>query len=277
MRAAGLIVTGDDFGLALPVNQAIEIAHREGILSAASLMVGAPAAADAVRRARTLPGLAVGLHLTLVHGRPVLPSHSVPDLVDDDGRFATDLLRAGLRFFFHPRARRQIAAEIRAQFEAFRASGLALDHVNAHCHMHMHPTVLGLIVAIGRDYGLKAVRIPYEPANGDPSLGAAALRAWARLLRRQTALAGLKSNDAVLGLADTGAMTEARVLGLIERMPDGVSEMYFHPATERTAELEQENPGYAYEGELAALLSPKVKAALVARGLRPIAFRDLGR
>jgi hopanoid biosynthesis associated protein HpnK len=270
-----LIVTGDDFGLALAVNEAIEAAHREGVLSAASLMVGAPEAADAVRRAHRLPGLAVGLHLTLVNGKPVLPAERVPDLVDADGRFLSDLVRAGFVFFFNSRARRQLALEIRAQLEAFRATGLALDHVNAHCHMHMHPTVLGLVLAIGRDYGVKAIRMPIEPARLDRSAGAGLLRLWARHLRRRASRAGLATNDAVLGLAHSGAMTEARVLALIESIGDGVSEMYFHPANQRTADLERENPGYDYEGELQALLSPRVKDALTARGLTPVAYRDL--
>jgi hopanoid biosynthesis associated protein HpnK len=277
MTRQRLIVTGDDFGLAIPVNEAIEKAHRDGVLSAASLMVGAPEAADAVARARRLPGLAVGLHLTLVNGRPVLPAERVPDLVDTEGRLPGDLVRAGFQFFFDPRARRQLALEIRAQLEAFRATGLTLDHVNAHCHMHMHPTVLGLVLAIGRDYGVSAIRIPAEPAPLDRSAGATLLRLWARHLRRRAQRAGLLTNDAVLGLAHTGAMTEARVLALIEGIGDGVSEMYFHPANRLTPDLARENPGYDYEGELQALLSPRVKAALAARGLTPIGYRDLER
>src|SRR5262249_12789423 len=142
---------------------AIEDAHRTGILTAASLMVGAPAAEDAVARARRLPTLRVGLHLVLVEGRPVSPPASIPHLVDAAGEVETRLFRAGVRFFFRPAARRELAREIRAQFEAFRATGLPLDHVNAHNHMHLHPTVMDLLVAIGRDFGLAAVRLPREP------------------------------------------------------------------------------------------------------------------
>nr|MDP9121626.1 hopanoid biosynthesis-associated protein HpnK [Acidobacteriota bacterium] len=158
-----LIVTGDDFGMAVPVNEAIEEAHRHGLLTAASLMVSAAAADDAVRRARRIPTLAVGLHLVLVEGRPTLPPERIPDLVDRNGELATHLVRAGVEFFFRPSVRRQLADEIRAQFQAFRATGLALDHVNAHNHMHLHPTLLALILEIGRDFGLRAVRVPYEP------------------------------------------------------------------------------------------------------------------
>ena len=158
-----LIVTGDDFGLSLPVNAAIEMAHQNGILTTASLMVGGAAAADAVGRARHLQGLRVGLHMTLVCGRPVLPAAEVPGLADAHGNLPSDLFQAGVRFFFRPAVRRQLEAEIRAQFSAFRATGLHLDHVNAHNHMHLHPTVCTLILKVGREYGMSAVRVPYEP------------------------------------------------------------------------------------------------------------------
>ncbi len=112
-------------------------------------MVSAPATADAVERAHRLPELRVGLHLVLVNGRATLPPERVPDLVDEDGNFSSDLGGAGVRYFFDRRARRQLEAEIRAQFEAFARTGLALDHVNAQNHLHVHPTILTSIMRIG--------------------------------------------------------------------------------------------------------------------------------
>ena len=82
-----LIVTVDDFGLAIPVNEAVERGHREGIVTAASLMVAEDAAADAVARANANPTLAVGLHVVVVAGRPLLPPERIPDLVGRDGLF----------------------------------------------------------------------------------------------------------------------------------------------------------------------------------------------
>src|SRR3954454_22529044 len=105
--------SADDFGLSESVNEAVERAFRDGILNAASLMVAAPAAEDAVRRARALPGLRVGLHLVVIEGPGVLPPAQIPDLVSPDGQFPSDQLGLGLRYFFRPRVRRQLAAEIR--------------------------------------------------------------------------------------------------------------------------------------------------------------------
>ena len=240
-------------------------------------MVGEAAAPDAVERARHLPRLRVGLHLVVVCGRPLLPPEALPDLVGPDGRFSDRLLSAGLAFFFRRRLRAQLAAEIRAQFEAFRATGLGLDHVNAHTHMQLHPSILALILEIGRDYGLRALRVPHEPAGG----GAARLPLGLLFgpltghMRRRLKASGVKANDYVFGLRDSGRMTEERVRGILGRLPSGVSEIYFHPATGRWPDMPAGVAGYQYERELEALVSPQVAAAVQAAGAELIAYGDL--
>ena len=92
-----LVVTADDFGLSVPVNEAVEEAATRGILTAASLMVGAPAARDAVERARRLPRLGVGLHLALIDASPVLPPSQIPALVGPDGRLSRAPFRTGAK------------------------------------------------------------------------------------------------------------------------------------------------------------------------------------
>src|SRR6202795_994480 len=91
-----LIVNADDFGLHTRVNEAVERAHRNGVLSSASLMVAGDAAADAVDRARRLPTLRVGLHIVLADGRATLPRSDIPQLVDDQGRFGNAMVRDGV-------------------------------------------------------------------------------------------------------------------------------------------------------------------------------------
>jgi hopanoid biosynthesis associated protein HpnK len=246
-------------------------------------MVGAPAAADAVARARRLPRLGVGLHLNLVEGPPVLPPERVPALVRGDGGFDANLVRAGCRFFFDPAARRQLAAEIRAQFAAFRATGLALDHVNAHRHMHIHPTVAGIVLRIGGEFGMRAVRVPDEPfallRRAAAAEGARARRPlyapWIALLRRRLRRAGLVLNDHLLGLAWTGAMTESRLLRLIGDLPEGASELYCHPAAAQTPRLKRTMPDYRPVEELAALQSGAVRAAVERGGITLVRYADL--
>jgi hopanoid biosynthesis associated protein HpnK len=269
----GLIVTADDFGLHASVNAAVERAHREGILSATSLMVGSPAALDAVARARACPTLAVGLHLVLADGQATLPPHRIPDLVDASGRFGSAMARDGVRFFFLPRVRRQLALEIRAQFEAFAATGLRLDHVNAHKHFHLHPTVLSLILQIGREFGLRAVRLPMEA--GLPAW----LRPWMLLLRARLRAAGVAHNDYIVGLALSGRFDEAALLAALQALPrDGVGELYLHPALESGAAIAASMAAYRHLDEYAALVSPRVAHArerLRAQGFRFGGFAEL--
>jgi hopanoid biosynthesis associated protein HpnK len=280
-----LIVTADDFGLALPVNEAIERGHREGILTTASLMVAAPATADAIERAHRMPQLRVGLHVVLVNGRPVLPPERVPDLVDANGEFASDLFAAGVRYFFTPGIRAQLKAEIRAQFETFAATGLTLDHVNAQNHMHVHPTVLSLIVKVGREYGARAIRIPREPfwpswramrtAAGGRFANSAFLAPWLALMRLRLRLAGIATNDYVFGMNDTGHMTPQRVRAFLKNLPQGVSELYVHPATETWPEAFPKD--YDFAAEFAALIDPDVLRAVRESDIRPVTFSELAR
>ena len=262
------ILTADDFGLTEAVNEGVERAHRLGVLTSASLMVAGAAAQDAVKRAKTMARLRVGLHLVVIEG----PSELRDALITDDtGQFPSEQMRLGIDYFFRPRVRRALAAEIRAQFAAFAATGLTLSHADAHKHMHLHPTVGRMMIEIGREFGLTAIRIPAEPAAvmaacGVPDThGARALHAWSRVLRRQARRAGLATNDAAFGIAWSGHMTEERLLRLIPRLPPGCNEIYFHPAATRDVTLERLMPGYEHEAELAALLSPRVRAALAAR------------
>ncbi|HUB49476.1 MAG TPA: hopanoid biosynthesis-associated protein HpnK [Acetobacteraceae bacterium] len=267
-----VILSADDFGLSEAVNAAVERAYREGALNSASLMVAGPAAADAVRRARALPGLRVGLHLVVIEGQATLPPAAIPDLVDASGWFPSDQVRLGFKYFFRPLVRRQLAAEIRAQFAAFAATGLTLDHANAHKHMHLHPTVGTLLLQCGRNFGLRSVRVPAEPpavlARCGTRVGWSghALYHWTRLLRHQVLVAGMIANDHCFGIAWSGHMTADRVHRLLQALPDGGSELYFHPATARDAELRRLMPDYEHEAELAALLDPAVMHAAVMPG-----------
>lgn len=278
-----LIVTADDFGLAVAVNEAIERGHREGILSTTSLMVAAPATADAVARAHRLASLRVGLHVVLVNGRPALPPERVPLLVDARGMFESDLFRAGIRYFFTPGIRAQLEAEIRAQFAAFAATGLPLDHVNAQNHLHVHPTVLSLILKVGREYGARAVRIPREPfwpswramhTHAAARLAnSALLLPWLWLMRLRLRLAGIATNDYVFGMIDTGHMTPERVRRYLEHLPHGVSEIYVHPATHTWPQAFP--PDYDFAGEFAALVDPQVIERTRASGIRATSFTEL--
>ncbi|HEY5290205.1 MAG TPA: hopanoid biosynthesis-associated protein HpnK [Caulobacteraceae bacterium] len=279
MSRRRLIITADDFGASEAVNEAVEIAHREGVLTAASLMVSGPAASDAVERARKLPSLRIGLHLVLVEGRPTLPAVQLHHLTAADGNFRSNMAEAGATMFFHPAARRELAAEVEAQFKAFADTGLPLDHVNAHKHFHLHPTIAGLAIAVGRRHGLRAMRAPVEPIQSlkaiephRPVRPDPLFETFARALRRRARRAGLQTPDQVFGLRWSGQLTEARLSALIAGLPEGLSEIYLHPATR--GDFEGSAYGLFHAEELAALTSPNAARALAQSGARTGGYAD---
>lgn len=263
-----VIVTADDLGASPAVNAAIVRGHREGVLTAASLMVTGDALDEAVALARANPGLAIGLHLVLADARPALPPAEIPHLVGPDGRLHADPARAGLGLAASGAARRELARELAAQFERFAATGLPLAHVDGHHHLHVHPLAFPLVAELAARAGARGIRLPWEGvaalADARPRraaidgaiLGALALRA--RGLARRL---GLRYADRVHGLVRSGAMGPAYVRALAAGLPAGTTELFLHPSTE-PGPARGSNPG-----DLAALLDPAVRAALAARGL----------
>ncbi len=171
-----LIVTGDDFGASPGVNTAIARAYDEGILTGASLLVTGEFASQAVVLARERPHLATGLHLALCDATSASPPAAIPDLVTPDGRFPASPGRTGMVHWIWRRRRSgQLEKEIRAQVERYLETGLPLDHVDGHHHLHMHPVVFDILLRCIEDYKIPWVRLVDEDRRarrrGDPLLG----------------------------------------------------------------------------------------------------------
>lgn len=268
-----LIVNADDFGRSPQINAAVIRAHRDGILTTASLMVNEPACPEAVALAREHPGLGVGLHLTLLCGRPALPPAQIPGLVGADGCFGDQPVAVGWRYFSRPRLRGQLEAEIRTQFERFHGTGLALDHVNGHLHLHLHPVVFGILMRHADEWGLRRLRWTRDPfwlnarlAGGRWGwrLAHAVIFGWLSSLCRPALRArGIRHPAAVFGLLQDGRVDEAFVERLLPRLPPGDSELYSHPSLDQ------------FRHEFDALVSPRVKARAAAEGIQLIRYQDL--
>ena len=158
-----LIVNADDFGRSASINASVIQAHREGILTTASLMVNEPSCGEAVRLAKANPRLGVGLHLSLLCGKAGLSPDRIPGLADAQGRFTESPVAAGVRYFFLPALRSQLRAEIRQQLVVFRETGLPLDHVNGHLHMHLHPTIHNILLELAAEFQIRHVRLTRDP------------------------------------------------------------------------------------------------------------------
>jgi len=283
-----LIVSGDDFGAAHEVNAGIAAANRDGILTSASLMVTGDAVDEAVAVARAQPGLAVGLHLVMAQGRPASPPASIPRLVGPNGAFRDEPVSNGFRYFFAYLSRvgrAQLVREVTAQLDAFVATGLRLSHVDGHLNMHLHPTTLPILIELAPRYGIEAVRVSREPLG--PALRhdrrhalrkageGAVFHTLAAYAAPRLRAAGIRFADRVYGMHQTGHIDEAYVLALLRDLPEGVSELYGHPATGAAATMAHQQPGYDHPGEVAALTSPRVRDAVRAAGIELISYRDL--
>jgi chitin disaccharide deacetylase len=280
-----LIVNGDDFGLSPQVNAGILQAHRNGILTDASLMVTGDAWRDAVELARAQPTLSVGLHVTLVQGKSVLPPHLLSAITDFGGNFPNDATLAGLRYFFSRRAREQVYEECRAQIERFLSTGLTLTHLDGHVNIHMHPVVCDVLIALMQEYGIPAMRV----TNEDLSISLAFdTRQRVRQLREafvfsrlaQRAMQKLRAAqrafpNALFGLHQSGQVDERYLLHLLPRLSPGVTEIYCHPAVLPCPEVARWTPTYRRAEELAALTSERVRTAVGTLGIALVSYRDL--
>ena len=268
-----LIVNADDFGRSAAINQAVIKAHQRGILTTASLMVSGAACQEAVEMAHQHPTLGVGLHLSLVRSRSVLPAGQIPDLVDSNQNLGEKPALAGLRYFFQGRLRPQLRREIEAQFDAFGKTGLRLDHVNGHLHLHLHPTIFGLLAANAREWGVRHVRLTRDPLwlNLRLARGAWGYRlshavVFGVLARRALPLLrqlDIRHTHAVFGLLQSGRVNEEFVAGLLRRLPAGDSELYAHPTLEGP------------QTEFQALTSPRVKALIRELNIQLLRYQDL--
>ena len=268
-----LIANADDFGRSASINQAVIRAHREGILTTASLMVNEAACEEAVALAREHPNLGVGLHLTLLCGHSALPPEAIPGLVNARGEFSNNPPGAGFRYFFQRSLRVQLQREIHAQFQKFRAACLPLDHVNGHLHLHLHPTVFRILMADAAQLGIKHLRLTHDPfrlnlrvASGHwayRALHVAIFHPLSARARPALAQRGIRHTDAVFGLLQNARVDEAYVTRLLPHLPAGDSELYSHPSL------------VEFKNEFDALISPRVREQVKQLGIKLIRYQDL--
>ena len=272
-RRRRLIVNADDFGGSPAINAAVLRAHREGILTSASLMVAGDAFDEAVAIARATPTLGVGLHLTLVCGRSALPLNESRGLTGADGRFSAQPALAGFRYWWQRSLREPLRAELAAQFARFHATGLPLDHVNGHLHLHLHPVVFDLLLEHAEAWGIRRMRLTRDSLalSRRTSTGrwvyrlshALIFTLLARRARPGLARRDIRHTDAVFGLLADGRVDEAYLLRLLPLLPAGDLELYSHPSLD------------VFRHEFEALVSPEVRERVRRLGFELVRYQDL--
>jgi len=268
-----LIVNADDFGLSSSVNAAVIQAHRTGILTTASLMVNEPGCAEAVRLAQENPRLGTGLHLTLLMGHSALAPAAIPGLVSARGEFSNSPVGVGMDYFFKGKLRAQLRAEIHAQFEKFHATGLKLDHVNGHLHLHLHPVIFSILMEDAGKLGIRHLRLTRDCLARSRRMAAgrwfyrvshAGIYEWlSHRARRPLEQRGIRHAQITFGLLQDSQVDEDYILKLLPELPAGDSELYSHPSLDK------------FKHEYEALVSPRVKALVAAQGIQLIRYQDL--
>ncbi len=235
-----LIVNADDFGLTAGVNRGIITAHERGIVTSTTMMVNMPGFADAVALAARTPGLAVGLHLNLTYGRPLLPAAEVRSLIDRDGCFVRDP-----RFVMERGSAEEIRAEFNAQAERFIATGLRLSHLDSHHHLHAADRFLDPMVELARRMG-----VTIRCLNGQ-AMSARGMAPKAGFVRF------FGDRDGV-----------GRLLAIFAGLPEGATEIPCHPGYADAELCVISTLNTIRELELAALTDPRILAAVRAEGIR---------
>jgi chitin disaccharide deacetylase len=272
-RTRRLIVNADDFGLSSSVNAAVIRAHRDGILTTASLMVNEPGFAEAVILAKENPSLGVGLHLTLLHGHSALPPDKIPGLANSRGEFSNSPVGAGMAYFFKSSLREQLRAEIHAQIEKFHATGLKLDHVNGHLHLHLHPAVFKILMENPEKAGLTHMRLTRDCLERSRRMSrgrwlyrishATIFEMLSRRALKSFSDKKIRHAQITFGLLQDSHVDEDYILKLLPELPEGDSELYSHPSLD------------TFKHEFAALVSPRVREQIKSLGIELIRYQDL--
>ena len=247
-------MNADDLGRTEGVDRGIFRAHREGIVTSATLMANAPGAAHAGAAARTVRSLDVGVHLVVTFARPLSDLHRVRSLVTGTGEFPRPAVLATMKVDAE-----EALGEFGAQYaRAKELIGREPTHLDSHHWVHDLPALEWALGELARETGA-AARI-HDPAQRD--------RYRAR---------GVRTPDRFCrDFQHAGHIDVATLTGIIESLPEGVTELMCHPA-EPDAEL-LSGSGYARERaeELATLTDPRVRRTLVEHAVALTTFAELG-
>lgn len=238
-HAGRLIVTADDVGLHSGMTAGAIRAHREGIVTACSIVANGAAFDDAVERLRDVPSLEAGVHLTLVEERPLTAM-----------RFPKKYTSFVPLYLLRVISLTSIERELRAQIERVLAAGLRITHLNGHQHLHLLPRVFALTARLAEEY-----RVPYVRIVNERGTGRAAIRFLSILGRHARAPF---TNERTIGVAEAGHLRD--VVPLLDRV-EGVTELVTHPGIDVTGY----GWGYDWNRETDALCDPRLRSELAKR------------
>lgn len=286
MSAAGgarVIINADDFGLTPGVNRGILSAFREGLVTSTTIMVNMRFFEDAVAIARDHAELPVGVHLSLLWGRPVTEPAEVASLVERDGSFPRSLAVLARRYLLGSLDLEHVRLEFRAQIRKFLDTGLVPTHVDTHKHVHCLPGIMQALIDAAGELGIHRLRLPAEEPlrlNGyRPSRSARAKRSLIRWLchrsRDRLRRAGMRTPDRFVGIAYQECLNSAVLRLILNSLDDGVTEIMCHPGyvDEHLTEFSKIPPHR--ERELEGLKDPALRDVVNANAIRLMHYGGL--
>lgn len=240
-----LIVNADDLGWTQGVNRGIAEAHRNGIVTSASLIANGGAFAEAVELARTAPRLGIGVHLNLSDGTPVAGPRWAPSLVNKAGQFYEGPEGLLLKIAMGGLVTGEVETEWEAQIGKVRDAGIAVTHLDGHKHVHMLPGLFEVALRLAKRHGIGAIRVAHETSGLRTALSAGAglrasvvlkqgvqargLKLLGRDARKKVERTGISTADHFCGIAQTGELTKEGVARLLRNLPEGTTELMCHP------------------------------------------------
>src|SRR6516164_205349 len=287
-----LIVNADDLGWTGGVNRGIAEAHRNGIVTSASLLANGGAFEDAVKTAGQLPGLGVGVHLNLSNGKPAAPAGQIRSLLNEEGEFSGGPENLLLRLTAGRIDPREVETEWDAQIRKVRAAGIRPTHLDGHKHVQMLPGLFGVALRLAKKHGIEALRVSHEAsplrtALSDGNRGskvalkqgveARGLQLLARGAREMAERSGISTADYFCGIAQTGVLRKAGVLQLLRNLPEGTTELMCHPGyadqdlRDSATRLQQSR-----QTEVEILTDPEIRKSVAELGIRLINYEGMG-
>jgi len=262
-----LIVNADDFGFTRDVNAGIIEAHRNGIVTATTLMANGDAFDDALALARANPSLDIGCHVVLVQGQSVLePARRLPETT---GQLIAALAKGEIRLY----------DEIAAQIRRIMCAGVRVTHLDTHKHTHLLPPVLEAVTRAAKQFGIPWVRKPFdfEPEAG-VSVARSAISVGVRALQPFFAsrMKGLRTTDHFTGFQITGVLDSERLGRMLLRLRPGLTELMCHPGR-LTSQLRAARTRLkeSREIELSALINPGIREIIEQRGIELVNYRPV--
>jgi len=265
-----LIINADDFGLSEQVNKAVEQAHKQGVLTSTTIMANMPAAAQAVKVAKKIPTLGVGVHLNLTEGEPLSKDQNVKRLLNPEGRFACSPANLSFLSVAGPKNRNAIRTELAAQIQWLIDNGIKPTHLDSHKHIHTFPAIFSIVCELARRFEIKAIRFVFEPANLTqlpwplPGEGG---RKRAKLIRIMAGINRLQNSallktDALLGIAHRGKIDVNFFKSVSLYNTAATAEVMTHPAVDDSLEKNHVRTLHHRRIELDALCSEKTREYL---------------